>query len=596
MNYRKDIQILRGLSVLFVVLYHLEFNFLESGFLGVDIFFVISGFLMAVLYKDPKTSFYYKRAKRLLPAYFTVIFFTVITCYFITLPNDFAKVREQVNFASVLSSNIGYWQENSYFSKANFTPLLHLWSLGVELQFYLLVPFLFPLIRKSTTLLIIVFFTSLISCLLMTEISPKTSFFMMPTRIWEFLLGFIAATYFTNEGNIKYHFSTITKTIVFLPIIVIPFISVQGDIQNFIFGHPGLTALIVSTSTAGFLAIGLPTGIEGSRIARLFEKLGKYSYSIYLTHFPILALYSYQPFTGTTLSPHSLTDLLCVLIITLISSIALYKIVEERLANSQYIKVILAISPIVLLTLTFSLTAIQQSQYTDNENEILRASMDRGIYRCGKIFRIVNPTSKICNVGNINSENDEGILLIGNSHADAIKDRFSELANDSGVKLYITISNNPLAKGGLTENQIIDQAKENNISKIALHYSPNSSIKQSSIESLARKAKVEDISVYYILPIPVWEESVPKILWRNLPQKNTMVKNNYHTNNLKLIKSIEKIQLDNFHILNTEQYFCNNGLCSISNQKNKPLYFDSNHLTLTGSLYLEPIFRHIISN
>ena len=127
MHYRKDIQILRGISVILVVLFHLQFSGMNSGFLGVDVFFVISGFLMAVLYNPhEKGKFFYRRAKRLLPVYFMIILLTLIAAFIITNPYEYNQVQEQSSFALLFMSNIGFWLQNSYFSKHEFNPLLHL--------------------------------------------------------------------------------------------------------------------------------------------------------------------------------------------------------------------------------------------------------------------------------------------------------------------------------------------------------------------------------------------------------------------------------------------------------------------------------------
>lgn len=134
MKFRSDIQILRGISVLFVVFFHLGFESTQSGFLGVDVFFVISGFLMAVLFDSKnKTQFFERRAKRLLPPYYVVIAATLITSFIINTPNETRQVVTQAIFGSAFSSNIGFWIQNSYFNKTEFNPLLHLWSLGVEI-------------------------------------------------------------------------------------------------------------------------------------------------------------------------------------------------------------------------------------------------------------------------------------------------------------------------------------------------------------------------------------------------------------------------------------------------------------------------------
>ncbi|MBL4891317.1 MAG: acyltransferase [Rhizobiaceae bacterium] len=127
MQFRQDIQILRGLAVFLVLLFHFGIKGFAGGFLGVDIFFVISGFLMASLYQKGKPlQFYQRRAQRLLPAYFATVLVTFIMASIITLPVDNNQVVEQVRFASIFTSNIGFWLQNSYFSQAELVPLLHL--------------------------------------------------------------------------------------------------------------------------------------------------------------------------------------------------------------------------------------------------------------------------------------------------------------------------------------------------------------------------------------------------------------------------------------------------------------------------------------
>ena len=130
MQKRNDIQILRALAVIFVVLFHLEVAGIESGFLGVDVFFVVSGFLMAILYKTGETKkFFERRAKRLLPAYFTTVAITLIASIFIVLPSELGQVATQSIYSIFFANNFGFWMQNSYFSKTDFNPLLHLWSL-----------------------------------------------------------------------------------------------------------------------------------------------------------------------------------------------------------------------------------------------------------------------------------------------------------------------------------------------------------------------------------------------------------------------------------------------------------------------------------
>src|SRR5690606_16414578 len=110
----------------------------------------------------------------------------------------------QVKYAIPFLSNIGFWLQDSYFSNAHFNPLLHLWSLGVEIQFYLIVPLLYWFFTKFKVNYWLLVISSLVLCFIMVALSPKTSFFLLPFRLWEFLIGYGVAHYLTNQGNIKY--------------------------------------------------------------------------------------------------------------------------------------------------------------------------------------------------------------------------------------------------------------------------------------------------------------------------------------------------------------------------------------------------------
>ena len=190
--------------MLAVVLFQLGFSGLKLGFLGVDVFFVISGFLMAILCgRSTAKQFFERRARRLLPAYFVTIFVVLVASVLWVLPTENNQVTESSLYAAVFASNIGFWLQNSYFSKADFTPLLHLWSLGVEIQFYLVAPLLHYLGRRFRWMLPVLLVVSLFAFFAMTSVSSKTSFLMMPLRAWQFLIGWLIAWYLTNNGTLR---------------------------------------------------------------------------------------------------------------------------------------------------------------------------------------------------------------------------------------------------------------------------------------------------------------------------------------------------------------------------------------------------------
>jgi peptidoglycan/LPS O-acetylase OafA/YrhL len=206
-TFRRDIQALRGLAVLLVVLYHLKIPGFYNGFIGVDIFFVISGYLMANIY-DSKSSkmFFVKRARRLLPAYWATLILTLLVGFVVLSPSDFLQLKNQFLMSIFFIPNFFFWTQNSYFQATDFNPLLNLWSLGVEFQFYLLVPLLCLVFLRYKRLFNLIFVVSLIACLIVLTISPKTSFFLIPFRLWEFMFGFYILK---NNHELKLKFQAI---------------------------------------------------------------------------------------------------------------------------------------------------------------------------------------------------------------------------------------------------------------------------------------------------------------------------------------------------------------------------------------------------
>ena len=443
MQKRNDIQILRALAVIFVVLFHLEVAGIESGFLGVDVFFVVSGFLMAILYKTGETKkFFERRAKRLLPAYFTTVAITLIASIFIVLPSELGQVATQSIYSIFFANNFGFWLQNSYFSKTDFNPLLHLWSLGVEIQFYLIVPLLIWFFRKSKIFLPLVLIGSFLSCIFIVGISPKTSFFMMPLRIWEFLIGFVIAYYLTNEGNIKTQNYQWLGLIGLIVLCAIPFIRVDGQSLNRLEAHPSFYALLVCFATSLVLSCGLPKVLQESSFGNFLAKIGDYSYSIYLVHFPIIVLYLYEPFSGTILYPENYVDKAILLGLIIVTSVLMHRYVETRRINSA--SKVYATSLVSILLLVGGTKIAPSIMYNQNDQNIFAGLNDRAVYRCGKIVRITNPTAISCK---INEESfDRSVLLVGNSHADSIKQAFAEVASTHKMNTYFMLSNTRQSK------------------------------------------------------------------------------------------------------------------------------------------------------
>lgn len=586
---------LRGIAVLYVVFFHLGSQFIQSGFLGVDVFFIISGFLMAVLYNDADVKgFFLRRAKRLLPAYYVVILSTLLISFLVNTPNETNQVVSQAIFGSVFSSNIGFWLQNSYFSKSEFNPLLHLWSLGVEIQFYLLVPVLAYIFHKIRFSLILILLTSMVLCFLILTISPKTSFFMMPLRLWEFLLGYGCALYFTKNGDVKFpQFSQLGVTGLLL-ILLIPFLKVDGRALDLVSGHPGLFSLFVSIATCMVLIFGLPSMLEKNIIAKVLVKLGKYSYSVYLAHFPIIVIYLSEPFSGTILHISNVSDWIIIFTLIVALSILLHNYIETRKFNIGIIK----LSVIFLsttLALSMILPMIKNTFYSEQEVKIFSAFKDRSTYRCGKIVRIIDPTAISCELSDGSADTINNVFLVGNSHADSIKTTFTEIAEKNKVMTHFIIQNNPLMTGGLNPNEIVTEAKLKNINNIFIHFSADG-IQADRLGELVALSQKNNIHVTFIDPVPTWPTSVPKEMYfqiRYSIDNLHQTKEDYMLSNEALFADINKIDSSNFERLSVVDYFCNPN-CLYQNKEGVPLYFDSGHLTLTGSKVLEKVLREAI--
>lgn len=209
LNYRADIDGLRALAVVPVVCYHFEITIFPGGFVGVDVFFTISGYLMASLIgrglseeNFSFSEFFERRARRILPALFFVVLICIAVAFVMFPPKLLRDFGWTVAAAVFFSSNIIFWKKSAnYFDlSAEWDPLLHTWSLAVEEQFYILFPFFMVLIwrlrgRMRLHAIMLVTLTSLALSIWGVANAPTATFYLLPTRAWELLIGAVAALY-----------------------------------------------------------------------------------------------------------------------------------------------------------------------------------------------------------------------------------------------------------------------------------------------------------------------------------------------------------------------------------------------------------------
>lgn len=305
LKYRPEIDGLRAIAVLPVIFFHAGFDFFSGGFVGVDIFFVISGFLItSILLSDLEqnnfslSSFYDRRARRILPALFVVVLVSIPFSWMFLSESQFKDFSQSVSAVSIFSSNILFWLESGYFESASEEkPLLHTWSLAVEEQFYVFFPLLLLALWKlgKNSLLIILTVVSIISlvlCELWAVKDPNANFFLLPSRTWELFSGAIAAV--------------LMRYSLFRPndiLAVFGLVLLVGGITVFD-EHTPFPSLYTLVPVIGTLLVILYAG-EGTLTNRVLSTsglvmMGLVSYSAYLWHQPIFAFFRILSIEGLT--------------------------------------------------------------------------------------------------------------------------------------------------------------------------------------------------------------------------------------------------------------------------------------------------------
>ena len=306
-NYRPDIDGLRAIAVLAVVIFHINASLLPGGFAGVDIFFVISGFLITGnIIKDARSSqgflwgeFYRRRILRILPVLLVVLLVTLLVGQFVLLPSDLNKLSLSSLAAVFSAANIyfAYFLDTGYFADDSaLQPLLHLWSLGVEEQFYLFWPIILVALLSRFSRVPLLLFTLLLAIAsfalaeMLLASQPMFSYYMLPARAGELLIGALLAIWL-RTGHVELaKWMRMLLGIVGMVLIVCSLVWVTEDM-----GFPGVNAL-PSTLGAAFIICAGSGGVTGvSRVLALrpMVLVGLISYSLYLWHWPVLAFYRY---------------------------------------------------------------------------------------------------------------------------------------------------------------------------------------------------------------------------------------------------------------------------------------------------------------
>lgn len=348
LDYRPDLDGLRAVAVVPVILFHLGAPYMPGGFVGVDVFFVLSGFFItrqiALELAENRFSvlnFYDRRIRRLFPALFVMLFASAIVAWLVLLPDDLRDFGKSLASTALSISNIYFLQKSDYFAPAAETmPLLHTWSLGVEEQFYLLFPVFLMLLWRHlrANLFRVVCFIAAVSfagSVWGAEARPQATFYLLPTRAWELLLGSILAL--SSAQAPKSWRLRNTAAIAGLAGIGIAIVTYNKEMP-----FPGLAAALPCLGCALLIWAGQSTvqavpdsGHDITLVSRIlalppFVFIGLISYSLYLWHWPII-VFAHQ----TSPRPLTFDQAVVVALTTVCIAYASWRLIEQPLRRGD---------------------------------------------------------------------------------------------------------------------------------------------------------------------------------------------------------------------------------------------------------------------
>ena len=609
-----DIEALRGLSVILVILYHfklsnLDYQIIKGGFIGVDIFFIISGFIITKIIIENKIEnfsllyFYERRIKRIIPLLAIVLIFTISSLFFIF---DFFLLNKNINASfSILSavSNFYFWATAVLYQFAEKNSLinLHFWSLSIEMQFYIFFPLLFIFFRNNEKAIHFIIILLIILSYLFVVKNYKThnmfNFYNSFSRVFEFLSGsiiFLYSDFIKQKVKKKFH------SYIYVLGLVIFFLYLQFlQYEDF---HPSPNTLVFVIGIGLMIIFNNDESFKKIKIC--FSYLGKISYSLYLWHFPILVMGSYL-FVEFTDNKKLISILICFII-----SIITYFLVEKKFREIklQY-SIILFCILIIFLVAAKYVANLKKENYlnynldnyylADESSNYLRSVNKYSLRQTKNIFSFKNDSSNFS--PQFNPENNKKkVLIVGDSHS---KDLFNFFkTNEEKFEGY------EFARYGINLIDLDNYRKKN------LLISHN--FKHADYVLFSQRYKMQDL-VYMKKLIELANQNQKRlIIFLKKPEfirnnkKNQTVLDLFYLKNQKIVNKelmdkylFKQLKLKNVKIINKQikkkyndqvilydlySIFCDNSksTCHSIDDNGKKIFYDYGHNTLDGSRYI----------
>lgn len=455
MDFRKDIQGLRALAFLLVFVFHLNSQWLPGGFIGVDVFFVISGFLMTSIILSQKEkgtfnfyNFFEKRIKRIVPAQFVMLLIVAFFGFYMYLYTDLALLRKWLLSSAMFFSNAIFANNDNYFG-ANSTqnPVLHTWSLSIEMQFYLFLPIMLFFIKNKYLKKVVILLISLLVIYSSVEIWQNgikpSLYFSFIARVPEFLVGAFFSITFKDRKLSK----NVSVLMSIIGLLMIFFSAILINESSF---FPGIIALIPCIG-ASLLLISSETFITQIFSNKISVYIGELSYSLYLWHWPIMALLRYSNDEYL----FSVQEMIGITFLTVLLGWLSYTFVETYFRSKNNRAFVKYFAPIVVLVLVFPFFLLKIGIFKKIPSEFVDP------FFFGEKSSInLDEKPVFEKFGDI--ERNDKILLIGDSNAGALKAFFDNIGKKSGFS-FKTINTNtyPPIKGLKKEDVSFDDINPN---------------------------------------------------------------------------------------------------------------------------------------
>jgi peptidoglycan/LPS O-acetylase OafA/YrhL len=624
-SFRQDINGLRAIAVLAVVFYHADLKLFKGGWLGVDIFFVISGYLISNIIISELNdgtftfkNFYLRRVRRILPALFSTLLLTIPFAYFFLTPKALEEYIDSLIASIFFFANYHFMNLDFYIAESTkLMPLLHTWSLAIEGQYYLLFPLFSFIVYKYFKKYFTFFigFTTIGSLYLNTLSQSSDKFYRLEFRIWELLLGALVMILSSNF-KIK-HLEKIG-----LPLMIFPIFYFNdnwiNDTEPKLIALIGISLIIFSNTESTLLSKILSF--------KLISIIGLSSYSIYLIHQPFFAFIKIQNEINKQISFYpenffySYSFLIFCIFLTLVTGIIQYNFIEVKLSKSVYLRrfIILSLLCLFLFTLLGYLNNFYQNRYDDNElssQAISYQNLEKFDLKINnETCHILSTEIKIEELCVSNADEKlKKIIVIGDSHSRLFLKPFNDIfgndysityATGSSCVFFTNTTNTRCARSD--QEFVIDLLNKSENSIIIYFADLQDKINDGdndfivnvplTIQNLAINNKVIVIKQIPLFPVNV----VNKILSTRMLDEISYPREEWFFNEsrLQIEEMYKSINNENVFFVDTFEIFCNEiKLNSCVGAFQEKIYiYDNNHPSVEGIMLILPKVELILNN